>query len=70
MRALDAAYRELIKAGDKLSFMAQTSGGTAGRDDDLVAAIEDWQKAKDKVMQIARIERLEPAPGVIISAGL
>jgi len=67
--ALDMAHQELVAAGDKLSLMAQTSGGTAGRDDGLVAAIQNWQEAKDKVRQITRIERFEPAPGVVISAG-
>lgn len=70
MNALSKAYRELIVAGDRMSLMAQTSGGTAGRDNDLVAAVQKWQEAKDKVNQIARIERFEPAPGMVISAGL
>jgi predicted nuclease with TOPRIM domain len=44
----DALQREvdaLRGAGDKLSFAAQTSGGTAGRDEGLVAAIDGWAAA-------------------------
>ena len=36
----------LIRAGDLLSVCAQTTGGTAGRDDGLVAAIEGWSEAR------------------------
>jgi hypothetical protein len=70
MSALDIASLEIVAAGDKLSLMAQTSGGTAGRDNDLVAAIQNWQEAKSKFNQVVRIERFEPAPGIVISAGL
>lgn len=38
---------ELIGAADKLSFAAQTSGGVAGRDEYLVAAIDNWVKVRD-----------------------
>lgn len=39
----------LIKAGNKLSFAAQISGGVAGRDANLVAAIEGWTNARDSL---------------------
>ena len=49
----DAAIRRVVaerdalrKAGDRLSFCAQTSGGTAGTDDDLVDAINEWADAR------------------------
>ena len=35
----------LREAGNRLSFAAQISGGTAGRDEGLVAAIEGWERA-------------------------
>lgn len=69
MNGLEKAYQELIKAGDKLSFMAQTSGGTTGRDDELVEAIKEWHVAKDKVWQLRRIEKFEPGNGVTVAAG-
>lgn len=43
---LRAEVERLLKAGDRLSFCAQTSGGTAGQDDDLIAAINEWQLAR------------------------
>ena len=43
IKALNARLR---KAGDRLSFCAQTSGGSAGRDDDLVEAINGWAAAR------------------------
>lgn len=36
----------LLAAGDRLSVCAQTTGGTAGRDDGLVAAITGWKEAR------------------------
>jgi hypothetical protein len=69
MNGLEMAYQELTKAGDALSYMAQTSGGTAGPDYDLMTAINKWSKAKDKVRQLRRIERFEPGQGVAVSAG-
>lgn len=39
---LQARVKVLEEAGNRLSFMAQTSGGTAGRDDGLMAAIDGW----------------------------
>lgn len=33
---------EVQRVGNRLSIAAQTSGGVAGRDDGLVAAIEEW----------------------------
>ena len=53
----------LLKAGDRLSFAAQTTGGTSGPDDELQEAIKGWQVAKS----IARIERLEPE-GISVAA--
>jgi hypothetical protein len=64
----ELAYAELKKAGDALSFAAQTSGGTAGRDEGLVAAIEGWQTAKDKARALRRIEKFEPE-GTVVAAG-
>lgn len=42
---LQASVKALDEAGNRLSFMAQTSGGTAGRDDGLMAAIDGWTAA-------------------------
>lgn len=42
---LKNAAEQLMKAGNSLSFAAQTSGGTAGRDEGLVAAIDGWTQA-------------------------
>ena len=39
------AVRELVEAGKALSFAAQITGGTAGRDDGLVAAIDRFTTA-------------------------
>lgn len=64
----ETAYQELKKAGDALSFAAQTSGGIAGRDDSLVAAIEGWQQACDKARALRRIQRFE-GDGTAVSAG-
>lgn len=44
--APDPRVAALVEAGDKLSLAAQTSCGTAGRDDNLVAAIEAWTAAR------------------------
>jgi hypothetical protein len=43
-----AACQDMGDALKKLSFMAQTSGGTAGRDEDLVKAIEQASAALAK----------------------
>jgi hypothetical protein len=40
-----AHAKRLEAAGSKLSFAAQTTGGTAGRDESLCEAIENWQTA-------------------------
>jgi hypothetical protein len=69
MTGLDEAYKELIKAGNNLCFMAETTGGTAGRDDGLRDAMNRWCEARNRVVQLRRIERFEPAPGVAVSAG-
>jgi hypothetical protein len=45
LEALRKSEDELREAGNKLSFAAQTSGGTAGRDEDLQTAIEAWGQA-------------------------
>ncbi len=44
--ALEARAARMEKAGDRLSVAAQTTGGTAGRDEGLVAAITGWQIAR------------------------
>ena len=46
IEATEQRIAALIEAGDCLSFMAQTSGGTAGRDDGLVKAIENWDRVR------------------------
>lgn len=53
------AARSLAKAGDDLSFAAQITGGTAGRDDALCAAIALWTTERDKCKQALRIIELE-----------
>lgn len=67
---LEEAYRELIKAGNNLCLMAETTGGVAGKDDGLRDAMNRWCEARNRVVQLRRIERFEPAPGVAVSAGL
>lgn len=42
---LERRVAELKASGDRLSLAAQTSGGTSGKDEMLVAAIDDWAKA-------------------------
>ena len=42
-------YQALVEALRRLSFCAQTTGGTAGRDDDLCAAIDAARNALAKV---------------------
>ncbi len=54
-----ASARALIEAGNKLCLMAETSGGTAGRDDGLVDAINHWAAERDKHKQVLRIIELE-----------
>lgn len=44
--ALILDLRRLREAGDKLSFAAQTTGGTAGCDDMLVDRIDEWNAAR------------------------
>lgn len=63
--ALEAEIKRLLKAGDTLSVAAQTTGGVAGCDNVLVAAINGWAGAK----AVNRIIRLE-GDGVTISAGM
>jgi len=64
IEALEAENARLREAGNRLAFMAETSGGVAGRDDALVSAIEEWAKAK----AVNRILRFE-GDGVSVSAG-
>jgi hypothetical protein len=47
LRLRDAKARaaRLEEAGNRLSFAAQTTGGTAGRDEGLCAAIDAWTAA-------------------------
>jgi hypothetical protein len=51
--------RALIKAADDLCFAAETSGGVAGRDAALCAAIAQWAAERDKQKQVLRIIELE-----------
>lgn len=44
-RVKSLAYGQLKKAADKLSFAAQTSGGTSGNDESLVQAIAEYSAA-------------------------
>lgn len=60
-RAVALATAKMLKAGDALSFAAQTSGGTAGRDGGLVEAIDGWTKARDAYKAICRIVKYEPS---------
>lgn len=48
-RALTKSAKALIKAGNDLSFAAQTSGGTAGRDAALAAAWPAARAAEEKI---------------------
>lgn len=57
--ALDKQITTLITAGNALSLMAQTSGGTAGRDDALCAAVDRWDAEREKAIQARRIVRYE-----------
>ena len=59
VQAAIRAARALIAAGDALSAAAQTSGGTAGRDDYLCAAIAHWAADRDKWKSALRIIELE-----------
>lgn len=59
MRAALNSVRALMRAGDALSFAAQTTGGTAGSDTHLMVAIDHWSAERDKQMQALRIIELE-----------
>lgn len=37
-----APMSELLRVGDALARAAMTTGGTAGRDEDLVRAVAEW----------------------------
>lgn len=54
LREARAAVAELVEAGKALSFAAQTTGGTAGRDETLVAAIDRFSAALARVGGAAR----------------
>ncbi|WP_296763783.1 hypothetical protein [Sediminimonas sp.] len=45
-KTAEAERDRLQKAGDRLSFCAQASGGSAGQDADLVDAINGWAEAR------------------------
>jgi hypothetical protein len=53
------AARALIGAGNDLCFAAETTGGVAGRDAALCAAIAQWAAERDKQKQVLRIIELE-----------
>ena len=53
------AARALIKVADDLSFAAQITGRTEGRDAALCAAIAQWAAERDKQKQVLRIIELE-----------
>lgn len=57
--------RKLIDAGNHLAFCAETSGGTAGRDETLISAIGKWIQARMEVLAIASIHKFEPEDTVI-----
>jgi hypothetical protein len=46
LSVMEAERDRLIRAGDLLSVCAQTTGGTAGRDNGLVDAIQGWGDAR------------------------
>ena len=54
--------KELIAALKRLSFAAQTTGGTSGRDDELVAAIGQAESALSIVACSRAIDAVQPAP--------
>lgn len=49
-RAHALALSKVLQAADTLSFCAQTTGGTAGRDGALVAAIESYSTIRDAAL--------------------
>ena len=51
--------RALIEAGNDLCFAAETTGGVAGRDAALCAAIAQWAAERDKQKQVLRIIEIE-----------
>src|SRR5262245_24599347 len=56
---LIAAAPELYEALKQLSFAAQTSGGVAGRDEELCAAIAQAEAALAKAALISQSEKTE-----------
>lgn len=59
VRAAINSARALIEAGNNLCLMAETSGGTAGRDDAMASAIDHWAAERDKHKWGLRIIELE-----------
>lgn len=59
VQSLLNALAGLTDAGNRLCFAAESSGGTAGRDDTLVEAIDYWAAEREKFRQVARIVKLE-----------
>lgn len=57
---LEARCERMAGAGNKLSFAAQTSGGVAGRDEGLIAAIDGWARHRQAGVQ----QGLDMAAGV------
>lgn len=60
-----AEIQALLKAGNQLCLMAETSDGAAGRDEGLVSAINGWVAAKT----INKINRYED-DGTVVAAGV
>ena len=56
---LEKAFQTLRKAADDLCFVAEISGGTAGRDEHLCAAIANYAAERDKAAQMVRIVHFE-----------
>lgn len=64
------AARALIDSGNTLALVAQTIGGTAGRDAGLCAAIAHWNADRDKwarALQIIELEGADPEVGAGIA---
>lgn len=60
LAALHAEIGDLRKSGNALSLAAQTTGGTAGRDEGLVTAIDGWTAVSGP--QANRPKTFEAAP--------
>jgi hypothetical protein len=70
----DAIYlawcQTLIKALKRLSFAAQTSGGTAGRDEELIAAIDEAEKAMSLSAAADALNTTPPEPAQQLVRGV